>query len=211
VSPPQAGVDPHWQVPAGEQLSAVVKSQATQLPPPTPQLAIESGTQAPLAQHPFGQESALQRQAPPTQVVPLPQLAPIPQAQAPVRATQPSLVAGSQATQAVPPTPQVAAAGVRQAPPAQQPPGHDCALQTQAPAWQVVPAAHPGLAPHRQSPAAAQLSARAGSQLTQAAPPDPQVAVDGVAQVTPEQQPPGQFAAVQLLHTPPVQMRPAQS
>ena len=211
MRPAQAGVVPHWQVPAGEQLSAVVRSQETQLPPPTPQLTIDCGKQAPLAQHPFGQDSAPHRQTPPTQVVPLAQLAPVPQAQVPVSAAQLSLVAGSQATQATPFTPQVAAAAVRQAPPAQQPLGHDCGLQTQAPAWQIVPAAHPRLAPQRQSPVGAQLSARAGSQVTQAAPPDPQVAVEGVAHVTPEQQPPRQFVAVQLLHTPPVQMRPAQS
>jgi hypothetical protein len=198
-------------VPVGEQLSAVVRSQATQEPPPTPQLAIESGTQAPLAQQPFGQDSALQRQTPPTHVVPLLQLPLLPHAQVPVSGSQPSLVAGSQATQLLPPTPQVAAAAVRQAPPPQHPPGHDCAVQTHAPAWQAVPAAHPGFAPHRQSPAAAQLSARVGSQVAQAAPPDPQDVVDGAAQVTPEQQPPGQFAGVQLLHTPPEQMRPAQS
>lgn len=44
-----------------------------------------------------------------------------------------------------------------------------------------------------------------------AAPPRPHVAVDGAAQVEPEQQPPGQFVVLQLLQTPPEQMRPAQS
>ena len=58
---------------------------------------------------------------------------------------------------------------------------------------------------------AAQLSARVGSQATHAAPPGPQVAVDGVAQVEPEQQPPGQFVVLQSLQTPPAQIRPAQS
>jgi hypothetical protein len=77
----------------------MVRSQATQLPPPTPQLPIESATQVPLAQQPFGQDSALQRQTPPTQVVPLSQRGALPQTQAPVRGSQPSLVAGSQATQ----------------------------------------------------------------------------------------------------------------
>lgn len=58
---------------------------------------------------------------------------------------------------------------------------------------------------------AAQLSARDGSQVTQAAPPSPHAVVDGALQVVPEQQPPGQFVVLQLLQTPPAQMRPAQS
>jgi hypothetical protein len=211
VPPVQAGKRPQRQVPVEEQLSAVLRSQATQVPPPTPQLATDSGTHAPFAQQPPGHDRALQTQTPPTQAVPLPQLGPAPHAHVPVKGSHALLVAGLHATQLRPPTPQVAAAGVWQMPPAQQPPGQDSALQTQTPAWQVVPAAHAGLAPQRHAPAAPQLSDRTASQVTQAAPLIPQVVTDGVAQVTPEQQPPGQFAGVQLLHTPPLQIRPAQS
>jgi hypothetical protein len=74
-----------------------------------------------------------------------------------------------------------------------------------------VPAAHAGLAPQRQAPAGPQLSDRTASQVTQAAPLVPHAVTDGVAQVTPEQQPPEQFAGVQLLQTPPLQILPAQS
>jgi hypothetical protein len=207
----QAGADPQRQVPVDEQPSAVLRSQATQVPPPRPQLATDRPTQVPLAQQPLGQEIALQTQTPPTQAVPLPQAAPVPHTQVPVKGSQPLLVTGLQATQLRPPTPQVATAGVWQTPPAQQPPGHDSALQAQTPAWQVVPAAHAALAPQRHAPAAPQLSDRTASQVTQAAPPVPQAVTVGVAQVTPEQQPTGQFAGVQLLHTPPLQIRPAQS
>jgi len=55
------------------------------------------------------------------------------------------------------------------------------------------------------------LSARVGSQATHAAPPVPQVTVDAVAQVDPEQQPLGQLVVLQSLQTPPAQIRPAQS
>lgn len=193
-----------------EQLSAVAALQATQEPPPRPQLVTDAALQTPLAQQPLGQDCALQIQAPPMQTVPLPQGGPLPQVQAPATGSQPSLVAALQATQPRPPTPHAVATGTWQTLPAQQPPGHDCALQTQAPPTQVVPAAQPGPAPHRHSPAAEQVSARAGSQVTQAAPPVPQAAVDGVAQEEPEQQPPGQFMGLQSLHTPPAQMRPPQ-
>jgi hypothetical protein len=55
------------------------------------------------------------------------------------------------------------------------------------------------------------LSDRTASQVTQAAPPVPHAVTDAVAQVSPEQQPPGQFVGVQLLQTPPLQILPAQS
>ena len=83
-------------------------------------------------------------------------------------------------------------------------------MQTQAPLTQALPAPQAAWLPHWHWPVAAQLSARVGSQVTQAAPPNPQVVVDGAAQVDPEQQPPGQFVVLQSLQTPPPQMRPAQ-
>ena len=79
------------------------------------------------------------------------------------------------------------------------------ASHTQAPATQLVPAPHAGLAPHRHPPDAAQVSARLGSQVVQAAPAVPQAAGPGVGvQLEPEQQP-VQLPGLQLLHTPPAQ------
>jgi hypothetical protein len=83
-------------------------------------------------------------------------------------------------------------------------------LQTQLPATQIVPAPQAAPAPQWHAPSA-QPSARVGSQVTHAAPPEPQVLVDGAAHVEPEQQPPAHVVALQSLHTPPAQMRPLQS
>lgn len=143
-----AGRAPHWQVPVAEQLSAVVRSHATHVPPPTPQVASEFGVQTPVAQQPVGQLVALQVQAPAMHTEPLPQDTLPPHVQAPLVGSQPSLIVALQGTHAWPPTPQVATAGVRQTPLAQHPLGQDCALQTQAPLTQTVPAPHEGDAPH---------------------------------------------------------------
>ena len=202
---------PHWQVPVAEQLSAVAGSQVTQVPPPVPQVPRPAVTQLPDAQHPLGQDWALHTQAPATHTVPAPQGGPLPQAQVPVVASQVSLVAGGQAPQAPPPVPQVAGAGTWQAPPAQHPLAHEVALHTQAPATHTVPAPQAAPAPQWHSPVAAQLSARAGSHITQAAPPMPHEAVDGPTQVEPEQHPCGQVVGLQSAQAPPAQMRPAQS
>jgi hypothetical protein len=130
-----------------EQLSAVAGSQVTQVPPPVPQLASPELTQAPDAQQPVGQDWALQTQAPATHTVPAPQVGPLPQAQAPVVVSHPSLIAGSQAVQARPARPQVAADGNLQVAPAQHPPAQELALHTQAPPTQTVPAPHAGPPP----------------------------------------------------------------
>lgn len=83
-------------------------------------------------------------------------------------------------------------------------------MQTQVPFEQIVPAPQARPAPQWQPPAA-QVLARVGSQVTHAAPPKPQVFIDGIAQVEPEQQPPGHVVALQSAHAPPAQMRPLQS
>ena len=83
-------------------------------------------------------------------------------------------------------------------------------MQTHLPPEQIVPAPQGRLAPQWHPPAA-QLSACVGSQVTHAAPPDPQVPVDGDAHVEPEQQPPAHVVALQSAHAPPEQMRPLQS
>ncbi len=166
----------------------------------------------PLTQQPPAQDSASQTQAPLTHFEPLGQDGLLPQRQPPDVVLQPSDSAESQAAQAPPPRPQVGKDWAVQAPPAQQPFGHDCALQVQVPATQLVPALQAGLAPQRHAPVMEQLSAREPSQVTHAAPPAPQAAVEpAVVQVEPEQQPPGQLADVQSLHTPPRQSPLAQA
>lgn len=85
--------------------------------------------------------------------------------------------------QVSPLVPQDATDGIMQAPPRQQPLGHEVALQTQAPLTQVVPAAHAALVPQRQVPdAGSHALAERATQLVQATPPMPQVAKAGVVQ-----------------------------
>jgi hypothetical protein len=129
-------------------LSAVVRSHATQVPPPTPQLASDVATQTPLVQQPVGQVIALQTHVPPMHIEPMPQEAFPWHVHAPLVGSQVSVFFPSQGTQALPPMPQVATEGALQTPPEQQPLGQDCALQTQAPPTQAVPAPHVGFAPH---------------------------------------------------------------
>jgi hypothetical protein len=198
-------------VPVAEQLSAVAGSQLTQVPPPVPQVVRPAVTQAPAAQHPVGQDWALHTQAPATQTVPGPQAGPDPHAQVPLVGSQLSLVDVLQVVHARPATPQVAAAGTLQTPPAQQPPEQEVALHTQAPPTHTVPAPQAAPAPQWHSPVAAQLSARPPSHITQAAPPVPHEAFEGVMQVEPEQQPWGQVVGLQSAQAPPAHMRPPQS
>ena len=208
----QAALLPQVQTPDAEQVSARVVSQTTQVPPFDPQAMGEGVTQALPAQHPLGQEDPLQTHEPPTQVVPGPQAAPVPQRQLPVRASHRSACRGSQATQLCPPRPHVATAGAVQVEPAQHPEGQDWGVQVQTPDTQLVPPPHAAFAPQRHSPVAAQLSARDTSQGTHAAPPDPQAEAEpGVVQVGPEQQPLAQVAAVQLPQAPAMQLSPRQS
>jgi hypothetical protein len=132
-----------------------VARQVWQAMPPVPQAAaVLPGMHVVPEQQPAGHDTASQMQAPPKQRRPAPQAAPAPHWQVPA-AEQLSAVDGSQATQLLPPEPQVAALAVTQTPLAQQPVGHDCALHTHAPPTQVVPAPHAGPRPHVQVPAAA--------------------------------------------------------
>ena len=98
---------PQRQPSVGEQVSAVTELHVTQVPPLAPQVATPMVLQAPLAQQPFGQEAALQTQAPLLQTVPLPQAGPLPQRQVPVIASQPSALVALQPTQAAPAVPHV--------------------------------------------------------------------------------------------------------
>lgn len=202
---------PHWQVPEVEHASAVLGSQATQVPPPVPQALTIGDRQRPAEQHPFGQDEALQMQAPFRQAVPAGQAAVVPHRHAPVSVSHPSASVGLQVVQLRPPMPQVASDWAVHTPAAQHPVGQDVAVQAQTPATQFVPAPHAALAPHRHSPDMEQLSARVTSQVTQAAPPAPHAAVPPVVHVDPEQHPLAQLVAVQLAQAPPEQPIPRQS
>ena len=50
-----------------------MRSHATHVPPPTPQVASDVATQTPLAQQPIGQVIALQTHVPPMHIEPMPQ------------------------------------------------------------------------------------------------------------------------------------------
>jgi hypothetical protein len=131
-------------------------------------------------QQPEGHEVGLQTQLLATQRRPDSQAGATPHWQVPLR-EHPSAVAESHATQVPPPLPQAGPeGGATQAPLAQQPPPHDCALHTQAPVTQTVPAAQAAPLPHVQVPAvASQPSLIAVLQGPHARPPAPQVAVLG--------------------------------
>ena len=156
----------------------------------------------PLAQQPFGHEASLQVHVPPSQTVPGPQGALVPHMHVPVAASQMSAWLAGQATQAAPAMPHVLVDRTWHAPPEQQPFGHDMESQMQLPATHRLPVPHAGWVPQLQVPAPEQLSARAISHDTQAAPFVPQVMRVGMLQFDPEQHPVGHDVAVQLLQTP---------
>jgi hypothetical protein len=116
------GLTPQRQAPvAASQRSARVRSQLWQAAPPVPQVASAGGWHTPsVPQQPVGQESLLQPQAPAAQLFPAAQGAPAPQRQSPC-AEQLSAIARSHTWQAVPATPQVAAALGEQVEPEQHP------------------------------------------------------------------------------------------
>lgn len=144
--------------------------------PRTPHVGNMLGMQVPFEQHPIGHDVKSQMQFPDAQWVPAEHAAAMPHLQAPVTRSQESAVTAEQAVHAAPPTPQALGDATMQVfPLAQQPLGQEAASHTQAPATQLLPAPQAGLAPHKQAPDAPHMSARAGSQLTHAAPPPPQV------------------------------------
>ena len=210
LSGPHAAEVPHRHAPLAAQVSAAIGSHPTQVPPADPHAAIDGVTHAPLAQHPSGQVDMLHTQVPFWHWVPAAHGAGLaPQAHAPVAGSQRSARMTSHGAHVVPPMPHVATAGTWQAPSLpQQPFGQDAVVHTQAPARQALPAPHCAPVPQRQSPALEQLSAIDGSQLTQAVPANPQLAVADAVHFEPEQQPPGQLAASQPVHTPPVHALP---
>ena len=168
-------------------------------------------TQVPFEQQPAGQDRASQIQLPDAQRAPVAQAAAVPQRQVPVAPSHESAVVDEQAAQACPPIPHAPGeAEVQVFPFKQQPLGHDAASHTQLPATQLLPAPQAGLAPHWHAPDDPHMSARAGSQVTHAAPLPPQAIGPAGLQVGPEQQP-AQFPELHALQTPPVQGPPPQS
>src|SRR4051812_19616281 len=106
--------------------------------------------------------------------------------------------------QAPPAGPQAETAGAMQGSPLQQP-AQGAGWQVQLPRSQRGPGARRGPPPQVQVALwefGVQASARSGSQAVQAPPWAPQLASDGVLQVPPEQQPPGQVCALQPLQAP---------
>lgn len=125
------GPPPQVHAPAGEQPSAVFL-QSLHAKPTGPQAAdVVGDVQVVPAQHPPGQEAALQMHAPLAQTCPAPQAAPEPQWQAPDK--QLSAFAGSHATQAPPAVPQLDTDGAWQVEFEQHPLAHDVASQPQWP------------------------------------------------------------------------------
>jgi hypothetical protein len=104
--PAHAGPVPHAQVPFAPQWSALVGSQATQVPPPMLQVASDGTLHVDPWQQPAGHEDASQTQAPFMQCWPAWQGAVPPQRQAPV-SEQVSALSASQVMHAAAPTPHV--------------------------------------------------------------------------------------------------------
>jgi hypothetical protein len=152
--------------------------------PLAPQLPSDGGVQVLPAQQPLAQLRRQLAQLPPEQVPPAPQ-----------------------SEHADPPAPHaLAAVPVWQTFPWQQP-LQLAALQMQAPATQARPGPHAGPLPHVQAPAA-QPSAFSASHALQAAPDAPQVVVESVLQMLPEQQPLAHEVAPHT-HAPPTHRCPA--
>ena len=105
-----------------------------------------------------------------------------------------------QLAHALPLTPQLALVpGLVQLFALQQPPGQPVASQTQLLATQCLPAPHCADEPHWQTPGAAQLSARTGSQAAQEAPLVPHFETSLLKQLPALQHPSGQLAELQPL------------
>jgi len=205
----QAGPVPQAQAPLVHR-SVFARSHATQLAPAGPQLVVPwlaEPTQVAPLQQPPGQEAAVQTHAPPEQVWPAPQAAEVPHLHTPALQV---LVLPEQGPHAAPAVPQVDApcpvVGMH-SPALQQPVGQLVASQTQAAPEQRWPAAHALPAPHLQAPVV-HRSAVTPHPL-HAPPLTPHwVAVVGLMQALPLQQPPAQLAAVQT-QLPATHARPA--
>lgn len=144
-----AGPDPHTQLPVAAQVSAVTGSHVAHAEPAVPQVDSVRATHALPMQQPFGHDTSSQTHVPAAQCWPGAQTAPPPHWQAPA-VEQVSARTPSQATQAAPFGPQVAAERGLQTEPVQQPvaqlatqPLHAPLVQVSAPGhvWHAEPAA----------------------------------------------------------------------
>lgn len=160
------------------------------------------------SQQPVGHDAASQTHTPETHCCPAPHAAPVPQAQPPL--VQRSAVIVEQALHAAPPPPHTAAVSDEngtQVLPRQQPPGHEVALQTHAPAAsQTWPLPHAAPAPQWQTPPVQALPEV--PQLAQVAPPVPHAPAVGVTHAPALQHPVGQEVASQT-QLPPKHRSPA--
>ena len=135
-----AAIEPHWHVPAEEQLLETVASQATQVPPPVPQVVTSRVRQSVPSQQPLGHEVSSHTQRPAAQRCPGSQGGPSPQRHSPV--TQRPARIESQGMHASPAGEQAESACGLQTEPEQQPSGHVIELHDeQIPASQVSPSA----------------------------------------------------------------------
>ena len=135
---PQAGSEPHWQLPSAEQLLARLGSQLTQVPPFTPHVEGLRCKQLPAWQQPSGQDVESHTHSPSMQRAPPWQAGDPPQLHAP-SAPQPSEPT-PQARQTPPPGPQsLAVVAWTQVLPAQHPSGQELAVHTQEPFWHSSP------------------------------------------------------------------------
>lgn len=205
----QAALAPQRQRPSAPQASACLP-QSTHAEPPTPhRLSVRASQCIASLQHPDGQLAASHAepvavQAPPEQLVLLPQAGLVPQRQFPA-GEQLSAFARLQAVQMPPPVPQKPTSATLHTPVAQQPFGQDVTLHItgmQLPLMHLLPTVQAALAPQRQAPALEQESAVNGSQAAHPAPAAPHdVMVLAVVHVEPVQHPFEQFAAVHGLVT----------
>jgi len=194
LHPRHGGLLPHWQVPAAEQVSAMVVSHAVQAPPPDPQADTDSLHVPSLAQHPAQVESHTQAPAS-EQCWPPPHAAAPPHVHAPP-AEQVFVVVELHAWQVPPSGAQADADSDVQVVPVQHP-VQDVESQAHALLEQCCPDEQSGPPPHVQTPLV-QPSAFA-SQVVHCAPLAPQFIVEvDVMHVVPEQHPLGQDVA---LHT----------
>ena len=189
---------PHAHVPLAHE-SVAIGLQVAHMPPAPPQALEEGAVHTPFAQHPFGHEAASQTHAPLLHSCPAAHAALVPHSHAP--ATQPVDALGLQAMHELPFVPHAVFDDVVQTPLAQQPFGHDAALQTHAPFTQCCPAPHAAAPPHVQAPAV-QPSAAMVSQATHDAPAPPHATSDGFVHAPPEQHPLGHDALSQVPPSP---------
>ena len=156
---------PQRQTPVAEQLSDRA-SQATQLDPAMPQLAIERVEQIAPLQQPPGHDVPSQTHSPLVAALAARARRASGRTRRSRRRRSDRPWPESQALQAAPLAPQLPSDGAVQTLPLQHPFGHDVASQAHAPPTQRWPLPHGGPLPHAHAPAIEQVSAFVASQAT---------------------------------------------